>query len=119
MRQLFFISPNGFPPVRQAFEPPVIGARTHGWCAENEDPHTGQIVGVVELDGRADSEEVITRLEAAGIQWLPNHRDNAPIADAHADALARHGVRRGHTTAEALTAVHSVSGFPPHKPRRF
>jgi hypothetical protein len=119
MRQLFFISPNGYMPVRNAFDPPIIGARTHGWSAEGDDPSKDQVVGVVEMDGRCDSEQVITALESQGIMWLPNHKDNQQINPEHAQALARHGVKPNHTTAQAMTQVHSIAGFPPIKPKRF
>lgn len=119
MRQLFFISPTGFPAVRQAFTPPIIGARTHGWVDEGSDPHTQQIVGVVEMAGNVDAEAVIDRLEANGIMWLPNHKDNQKIHPAHAAALAKHGVAATHTTTEAMNTLFTKSGFPPHKPKRF
>jgi hypothetical protein len=119
MRQVFFISPNGYMPVRTAFDPPVNGARTHGWCAEGDDPSQGTVIGVVEMNGLCDSEEVITAFESQGIMWLPNHKNNEQIKPEHYQALKRHGVQPNHTTAEAMKQVHSIAGFPPIKPKRF
>lgn len=119
MRQVFFISPNGYMPVRQAFTPPLSGARTHGWSAEGDDPKAQTVIGVVELDGHCDAEQVIERLEGQGIHWLPNHHGSEPIGQDHAPYLERHGVKRGDTTLQAMTKVHTVSGFSPLRPKRF
>jgi hypothetical protein len=118
MRQLFFISPKGFMPVRQAMTPKIGGTGTHGWCdtEAGDDPHKDSIIGVVEMHGDADAEQVIDRLEAQGIMWLPNHLNNEQIKAEHAAALARHGVLPTHTTAQAMEILHGKSGFPPLKP---
>ena len=71
------------------------------------------------MDGGCDAEQVIERLEAQGIEWLPNHHGNEKIAPHHAQKLAKHGVVETDTTFEAITKVHGVAGFPPLKPRRF
>ncbi len=121
MRQLFFISPKGYPAVRAAFTPAIKGASTGGWCAEGDDPAKDTVIGVVEMYGTCDAEEVITALEGQGIMWLPNHMTtpNEPIKPEHAAALAKHGVLPTHTTLQAMTAVNAIAGFPPLKPKRF
>lgn len=126
-KQLFFISPNGFMPVRQAFDDNggrIAGIGTHGWAPDGSDPQTDQIIGVVEMDGTVDSEDVIDRLEARGIMWLPNHLtadgkalNTDKIKPEHASALAKHGVNPSHTTAQAMTLVHAKAGFPPLNPK--
>ncbi len=119
MRQIFFISPNGYMPVREAFTPPVAGARTHGWSAEGDDPKQRMVVGVVEMDGHCDAEKVLECLEKQGILWLPNHHRNERIPTEHVTHLSRHGVKYGDTTTEAMTKIHEVAGFSPLKPKRF
>lgn len=119
MRQIFFISPKGYLPVRQAFIPGVSGARTHGWSAEGDDPKNQTVIGVVEMDGSCDAEAVLERLEREGILWLPNHHQNIPVSTEHVSHLGRHGVKGGDSTFDAMTKVHGVAGFPPLKPRRF
>ena len=118
MRQIFFISPKGDPAVLAAFTPAVRGAGNHVWRAEESDP---QVIGVVEMTGGCDAEEVITALEGQGIMWLPNHMTmpNEPIKPEHAAALAKHGVLPTHTTLQAMTTVNAAAGFPPLKPKRF
>jgi len=121
-QQLFFISPNGFMPVRQAFDvngTRMVGVGTHGWCDTEggDDPHTGTIVGVVEISEPADPEHVIDRLEAQGIMWLPNHHGTEKIKPEHAALLAKHGVTAQHTTAEAMTIMHQKHGMPTLKPQ--
>lgn len=118
MKQLFFISPNGFMPVRQALDGTRhLGIASHGWCADGDDPHTDQIIGVVEMIEDADPEQVIDRLEAQGIMWLPNHLNNEKIKPEHAAALSKHGVTKDHTTSQAMTLIHDKAGFPPLKPK--
>lgn len=119
MKQMFFISPNGYPAVRAAFTPRIPGACTHGWAAEGLDPSKDKVIGVVEMTGTCDPERVIDALEGQGIMWLPDHKSGEPISDAHAAALAEHGVQRGHTSLQAMTLVNSKAGFPPLKPKRF
>lgn len=120
MRQLFFISPTGYPAVKKAFEEHVNGVQqTHGWCAEGDDPKTQTVIGVVEMDGHCDAEVVIDRLESVGIMWLPNHHGNENIKPEHAQALKHHGVVPSDTTLQAMNKVHAVAGFPPIKPKRF
>ena len=106
-------------PVREAFEPPLRGARTHGWSATGDDPKTQTVIGVVEMDGNADAEQVIARLEKHGIVWLPNHHGTEKLKTFHVEHLGRHGVTTEHTTLEAMTKVHAVAGFPPLRPKRF
>ena len=119
MRQIFFISPSGYMPVRKAFTPPVSGAKTHGWTAEGDDPKSQTVLGVVEMDGHCDSEVVLERLEREGILWLPNHHYGDPISAEHMRHLARHGVSLGDSTLEAMKKVHAIAGFPPLRPKRF
>jgi hypothetical protein len=119
MRQIFFISPKGYMPVRKAFTPHVPGARTHGWSAEGDDPKSQTVIGVVEMDGSCDAESVLERLEREGILWLPNHHQSAPISQGHLSHLEKHGVVPGDSTTQAMTKVHAKAGFPPLKPKRF
>jgi hypothetical protein len=123
MRQLFFISPNGLMPVRKAFEGcPRERAnpchprdlRTHGWCAEGDNPRQDPIIGVVEIHGYHSRKEAVRLLEAQGILPLPDHQADEKIKPEHYEVLKRHGVQPDHTTAQAMTAVHAISGFPPH-----
>jgi hypothetical protein len=123
MRQLFFISPSGFLPVRKAFQEcprdpdspgHSRGYRTHGWVAENDNPRQDPIIGVVEIHGYHSRKEAVRLLEAQGILPLPDHRTDEKINSDHYELLKRHGVQPDHTTAQAMTAVHAISGFPPH-----
>lgn len=107
MRQLFFL-PNG----QQL--PQVFGATFHVWRSDD-----GESVGVAHMDGHCDAELLIERLEALGIEWLPNHHGNEKIAPHHAGKLAAHGVIQSDTTFEAMAKVHAKAGFPPLKPKRF
>jgi hypothetical protein len=113
LRQLFFIAPNGYPQVK------ATGlTSTHGWCAEGDDPSKDTVIGVVEMRSGVDPEQVIDKLEAAGIMWLPNHLTGEKIDSEHYEALKKHGVQASHTTAQAMSTVFAKSGFPPHNPRR-
>jgi hypothetical protein len=79
-------------------------------------------IGVLELRDWHDPEEYIDKMEAEGIEWLPNHLVNPiqVIDPKHAMALAVHGVKPEHTTAQAMMAISDSAGvFPPFKPRRF
>lgn len=125
MRQLFFISPNGFMPVRKAFEGcprdpqspgHARGYRTHGWCAEGDNPRKDAIVGIVEVHGFSSRKEAMRLLAAQGILPLPDHRTEEKISPEQYELLKRHGVQAEHTTAEAMRMVHQISGFPPHLP---
>ena len=115
MRQIFFISPNGYTAVKSA----GLGPRTHGWTADGDDPKTQTVIGVVEIGDSCDPEKIIERLEAQGILWLPNHHTQGTISPEHHKHLSRHGVQLNDTTLQAMTKVHGVSGFPPLKPKRF
>ena len=119
MRQIFFISPKGYIPVRQAFTPHIPGTNTHGWSAEGDDPKTQTVIGVVEMDDTTDGELVLERLEREGILWLPNHHTGGLIGQEHLSHFEKHGVMYGDSTFDAMTKVHAVAGFPPLKPRRF
>jgi len=110
MRQLFFIAPKGQPQVAAS------GVKaSHYWF------DGARLVGVVELMGGTNAENIIDKFEAAGIMWLPNHltQGAGTIAPEHAAALAKHGVLPTDGTAAAMTKVHAKSGFPPLKPVRF
>lgn len=117
MIQIFFISPNGASDVRDALATlgGAVGCQPHGW---RPDPAQGQVIGVVNVHN-GDPELVANALEDAGITVLPDHKQGAKIAAAHAQKLAAHGVNASDTTLSAMTKVHAIAGFPPIKPRRF
>lgn len=119
MRQIFFISPNGYPAVHKAFTPRIHGASSSHWCPHDKDASRDQVIGVVEMTGTCDPERVIDVLEREGIMWLPNHHTGGQIAPEHAAALAEHRVQPGDTTLQAMTKVYANAGFPPLKPKRF
>jgi hypothetical protein len=57
-------------------------------------------------------EQVIEKLEGAGIMWLPSHVSGEKIKPEHAAALADYGVNESHTTTDAMNLVHAKAGFP-------
>jgi hypothetical protein len=99
MTQIFFISPNGAAAVKEALKN-VQRHSQHGWRPDGDDK---QVIGVVEV-GHGDAEAIACALEAAGILVLPDHRTAVCPTD---------------TTKQAMHKIHSVSGFPPLKPKRF
>lgn len=118
MMQVFFICPDGYLPIRTAMQG-LRDVRTHGWM--DTDAGVTQIVGVAEVDGRGNGEQVASALEAAGIFVLPDHRFGETLAN-HPNvvtALAPYGVTATDTTATAMAKVWTKSGFPAHKIRRF
>ena len=116
--QLFFVSPNGYLPIRNSMQG-LRGVVTHGWM--DTDAGATQIIGVAEMDGRGDGEQIASALEAAGIFVLPDHRFGETLAN-HPNvvtALAPYGVSATDTAATAMQKVQTKSGFPPHKVKRF
>lgn len=116
--QIYFISPNGYLPVRNALQG-IRGQSTHGWV--DSDAGAPQIIGVVEIDGRGNGEQVALALEAAGIFVLPDHRFGETLAN-HPNvvaALAPYGVTTTDTVGTAMAKIYTKSGFPPHKIKRF
>jgi hypothetical protein len=116
MVQIFFISPNGYMPIRNTLAG-IPGQSTHGWL----DTAAGvtQIIGVAHINGNGDGEHVASALEAAGILVLPDHRFKATLATDIVTALTPYGVSATDTTATAMAKVQTTSGFPPHKVKRF
>jgi len=108
MRQLFFVSEA---PLTQF--PQLMGATFHVWT--DGDAH----VGVVNMDGNCDAEQVISHLESSGISWLPNHLGNETVPAHCVQCLSKHGVLSTDTTAAAMLKIHAKAGFPPLKPKRF
>jgi len=116
MTQIFFIAPNGTAQVQQALTPRISGTGLHAWTDDGDT----QAVGVIELTGGCDPEVVLDRLEAAGVMWLPNHQAvDSTLKAEHVAALAKHGVKAGHTTQQAMTLVQAKAGFPPLRTKRF
>jgi hypothetical protein len=116
--QVFFISPDGYIPIRTALAG-ISGQSTHGWM--DTDAGATQIIGVAEIRGNGNGEQVASALEAAGITVLPDHRFGETFAN-HPNvvtALAPYGVTATDTTATATAKVLTKSGFPPHKVKRF
>lgn len=114
--QLFFISPKGRQPIRKAFN---VDRDIHPFWCEGTDSDKDQIIGCVEMRDKDDPEQIIEKLEAQGVLWLPNHFNNEAIKSEHAAALAKHGVLPADTTAQAMTKVNAKVGHPTLKPRRF
>lgn len=110
--QIFFISPNGLAPVVQALKS-IPGKDVRGWTNSG----SAQAIGVVEVSG--DTEAVALALENAGILLMPDHRMGGPPSQAVVNALSSYGVLPSDTTASAMMKVHSHSGFPYHKPKRY
>lgn len=108
MRQLFFLPDKPFDFAS------IPGANFHVWTDDD-----GLSVGVVHMDGQCDAEAVIEWMEGQGFAWLPNHQTSEQIKHEHVQRLDKHGVIAGDTTAQAMTKVHTKSGFPPLKPKRF
>ena len=116
--QIFFVSPTGYLAVRNALKG-IPGQHTHGWCADGDDPSKDSIIGVAEIEPQGDGECVASALEAAGIHVLPDHRFGEKLTAAQVAALSKHGVIAGDTTPTAMQKIHAVSGFAPHKVKRF
>jgi hypothetical protein len=114
--QIFFISPNGYMPIRNSLQG-VRGQSTHGWM--DTDAAATQIIGVAEIFRNGNGEQVASALEAAGIIVLPDHRFGSVVPATVVTALAPYGVTATDTTATAMAKVEAKSGFPPHKVRRF
>ena len=109
MRQLFFIPSCGPELLRTQ----VPGATFHIWTDDD-----GQSVGVVNMDGSCDSDLVVNALQNT-CSCLPNHFGSDPLGPDCVQKLAKYGVLVGDTTAQAMTKVHAIAGFPHLKPRQF
>lgn len=109
MRQLFFLSET---PITQF--PQLMGATFHVWTDDS-----GKSVGVAQMDGSCDSQQVISALEAKGYEWMPNPLGSEQVGSTCAQCLSGYGVLATDTTWDAMNKIHSVSGFPFHQPREF
>jgi hypothetical protein len=94
--------------------PDIVRQNCHWW----QDDGATQVIGAV-ITTRSDGEEIAEALEAAGILVLPDHRFNGQAGKPVADALSAYGVNPSDTTSTAIAKVHSKSGHPMHKARRF
>lgn len=112
--QIFFISPNGNDPVATALQG-ILGQSYHGWL----DAGATQSIGAIEVRPNGNGEQIAAALESAGIQVLPDHRFGVTLPASAVTALARYNVTATDTTASAMSKIHAISGWPPHKARRF
>jgi hypothetical protein len=116
MKQLFFVSPQGRQPIRKAFG---VDRDIHPFWCDGTDPDKDQIVGCVEMNDHTDAEVVISKLEAQGVVWLPNHFTSQAIPSVAAVALAKHGVLPTDTTAQAMEKIWMKNPHVTLKPKRF
>lgn len=102
--QIFFLAPSAVTPSHGS----------HIWQAV---PGSLQI-GSVEFT-KGDGEQIAKDLEAQGILVLSDHRFGVTLPPAAVTALASYGVTSADTTATAMAKVFAVSGYLPHKAKRF
>jgi hypothetical protein len=115
MIKIFFFSPTGFIPMKNAILKSLIDG-SHGWQADGE----SWVYGICIPRQGVDPNEVADVLESLGVHVLPgvHDQDTNPHPNVH-KALARHGVVPGDKTSAITKKMHNACGMPILKPHFF